>query len=143
MIPAVLVLVVGGGVFYAGMKYQQHRVGNQFRQFAGTRVGVNQNGVRNGVNNQNFGNRPISGQILSVDDKAITLKLNDGSTKIVILSDSTAINQSTQAQKSDLVEGGQVTVIGTINSDGSVTAQDVQIGSLFRGIQTVPTSGQN
>ena len=78
-----------------------------------------------------------------MDDKAITLKLNDGSTKIVILSDSTAINQSTQAQKSDLVEGGQVTVIGTINSDGSVTAQDVQIGSLFRGIQTVPTSGQN
>lgn len=139
VITILLVLLVGGGAFYAGMKYQQSKTTSQFRQFAQGRFGNNTQGIRNGNGgNGNFGERPVSGQILSVDNNSVTVKLADGSTKIVILSDKTSINQSTSATKDDLKDGTQVTVIGTNNSDGSVTAQDIQIGTFFRGLGGTP-----
>jgi hypothetical protein len=73
-----------------------------------------------------------------MDDKSITVKLQDGSTKIVILSDTTSFSTSSTGSKSDLKTGDTVAAFGTPNSDGSVTAQNVQINPMFRGI-----GGQN
>jgi hypothetical protein len=78
---------------------------------------------------------PVSGEIISQDDTSITVKLQDGSSKIVILSGNTNINKSSEGSKSDLKTGERVTAFGTTNSDGSITAQNVSIGGnmMFRG----------
>jgi len=125
-------IIFGAGGFFAGMKYQQSKVPARFANFQGTR-----NGNSSG-NGNNF--RPISGQIISVDDKSITVKMSDGSSKIVLISDKTQINQATSATKDDLKTGVNVAVVGQQNSDGSVTAQNIQLNPQeFRGGNAQPS----
>lgn len=114
------VVVVAGVAFFGGMKYQQ-------RQVQSGRSGLfGANGqFQRGTGRQGF--RPVDGQIISVDANGITVKLTDGTSRIVILSGSTSINKSQTAIKDDLKVGETVVVFGTDNSDGSVTAQSVSI----------------
>lgn len=85
---------------------------------------------------QNAYFRPVNGEIIEVNDKDITVKLSDNSSKIVHLSDSTILNKSSEGVKSDLKVGEKIAAFGTENSDGSVTAQNIQINPVFR---TFPT----
>ena len=117
----IVVIVVGVGGFFGGMKYQQ----NQTSQ--GDRSG---NGQFQRQGGQNF--RPVSGQIVSVDNTGITIKMRDGSSKIVIIPNSASISKPTEASKSALKTGEQVMVMGKSNSDGSVTAQIVQLNPVSR-----------
>ena len=108
IVMVVLILIVGVGAFYGGMKYQSSQTpASNFRQGGG---GRGQGGQRNG-------GRPVMGEILNADDKSITVKMQDGSSKIVVLSDSTQINKSDTAVKSDLKTGEKVAVFGSDNSD--------------------------
>jgi hypothetical protein len=72
----------------------------------------------------------VSGSIIAQDSNSITVKLADGSTKIVLYSASTTINVAQQGSASDLAVGKDVTITGTANSDGSVTATRIQMGTL-------------
>lgn len=122
--------MVGAGAFFAGMKYQQSKQPAFSRQFAG------QQGARTGqgqVQGNRQGLRPVNGEIISKDDKSITVKLQDGSSKIVLISDKTSINKATEATIDDLKSGEKVAVFGQENSDGSVTAQNIQLNPTFRG----------
>lgn len=69
--------------------------------------------------------RPVEGQIISLDERSITIKLADQSSKMVVISDNTKINQLISGAKSDLIEGKIVSIVGSENSDGSVTAQTI------------------
>ena len=135
IIVVIIALVIGlGGGFFAGMKYQEGKTpsfGNdtnrQFSRF--------QNGSQNGQTQRNrTGFQPVSGEIISANDKSITVKLQDGSSKIVLFSDKTTINKAETATKSDLKSGEKVAVFGTQNSDGSVTAQNIQLNPISRGM---------
>lgn len=103
-------VLVGVAAFFGGIKYQQSQRGRFQNAPAGRMNGF----------------RPISGDILSTDDKTLTLKLNDGSSKIIILSAKTEISKSSTASATDLKVGGKITVQGQTNTDGSVTAQSIQ-----------------
>lgn len=128
IIIAILVaIIVGGGAFFGGMKYQQSKQRSFFRQ------GNALQGARAGLGGNRMGFRPVNGEIISSDDKSITVKLQDGSSKIVIFSDKTTVNKTSESSKSDLKTGEQVVVIGTTNSDGSITAQTISIGNNFPG----------
>ena len=119
---AIVLLLVGlGGGFFAGMKYQQNQT-PQRGQFRGQ-----------GQNQGRQGSRPVSGEILSLDGKSITVKLQDGSSKIVLLTDTTSIGKTEEASKSALVVGEKVAIFGSDNSDGSVTAQNIQLNPGRRG----------
>lgn len=133
MIMTIIVsLIVGGVAFFGGMQYQKTQAsGSMQGQFRGQNGGQPVGGFQGrGGNGQ--GTMPVSGEIISQDDNSMTAKMQDGSTKIVILSDQTAINKSSEGTKSDLKTGEQVTAFGTENSDGSITAQNVSIGGMVR-----------
>jgi len=114
----IAVLIFAGGGFYGGIKYQQTRRVNG--RFIG---GIRQSG--------NFGNRQganfIAGQITAKDDKSITVKTPDGSSKIVYFSNSTTIAKSENGTIRDLAVGQDINANGKANSDGSLAAESIQI----------------
>ncbi len=126
IVTIVLVVAVGIGAFYGGMRYGTSQVGTQGAQDSPRSAG--RNGGRNGGAfgaNGGF----LSGQILAMDSQSITVALRNGSsTKIVFFSGSTQIVKSASGTIDDLKNGENVTVIGAANSDGSITAQSIQIG---------------
>jgi hypothetical protein len=128
----IIVIVVAGGAFFGGMQYQKSQVGN----FAGGQSGAFRQRMGQG---QSAAFRPVRGSILSIDSDTMTVKLQDGSTKIVILSGSTTYMKETPSTVGDLKTGDTIMVTGTSNSDGSVTAQNVQSGNL--PTPRVPTQG--
>ena len=125
IITGIVALVVGltGGYYFRN--YQIAKLRNNFQRFngqngQGNRIMFNGNG-----NGGSMMNRPVQGEILSIDEKGITVKLLDGSSKIVLFSDSTTIGKSTVGSKSDLKANSKVMVTGTQNTDGSFTASSV------------------
>ena len=67
------------------------------------------------------------------DGSTITVKMTDGSTKYVLYSGSTTISKSAAGTSADLVTGQNVIVTGSTNSDGSITATQIQLGALPGG----------
>jgi ribosomal protein S1 len=128
IITIIIALIVGGLSFYGGTLYQKGKtpsIGS--RQF--------QNGDRpSGMQGRQNG-QPVSGEITSIENNSITVKTQDGSSKIVIYSDSTKVNKTSEATKDDLKVGEQIMVVGTTGTDGTVTAQSVSLGgNFFRGM---------
>jgi len=69
-----------------------------------------------------------NGQIISVGNNTFTLKQNDGSNKIIHLTDQATIKTSTgSVSLSDLKVGERVTLVGGPNPDGSFTADTVVV----------------
>lgn len=132
LITLVLILVFTGAGFYGGMKYQQSQRGNFSGQF-GNGQGLIRNGRTGGTGiNGRGGFRPVAGEIISADEKSITVKLQDDSSKIVLINTKTVINKAQTVDKSELKVGEKVSVFGSENSDGSVTAQNVQLNPIQR-----------
>ena len=137
MVITVLVAIIVAAVgFFAGMRYQQSKV-------PGMMGGQQQFGRGTGEfgQNQRFGGRgnsmrPVTGEILSVDANSVTVKLQDGSSKIVNVSDTTQINKADKATVADLKAGETIAAFGTTNSDGSVTAQNIQLNPQTRMMGT-------
>lgn len=137
VVGVVICLIVAGASFYGGMKYGQNSKGSvslNNRQGTFAQGGFNQNGmmgqqggnkITGGRNTMNGG--LVSGEILSKDDKSITVKLRDGGSKIVLFSAATQIEKTVDGVASDVSIGKQVTVIGTANADGTVSASSIQM----------------
>lgn len=69
----------------------------------------------------------VSGELIKKDDGSLSLKTRDGSSKLVLITSSTKAFKMSEATMSDFSEGQNLMVIGKQNSDGSVTAQTVQL----------------
>jgi hypothetical protein len=116
------VIVVGGGAFYGGMKYVQGQSPN--RQFAANIGAGFRNGQgRGGTNGGGF----TSGEIISKDDKSITVKMRDGGSKIVFYSNKTEVSKFVGGTATDLEVGKNASINGTANQDGSIVAQSIQL----------------
>lgn len=120
-----VILVVAAGSFFAGIKYQETKGGSQ---------NVNQRGnqFRRGLGTNG---QALRGEVIDVSDQSITIKLSDGSSKIVLLSDKTTISKTTEGSKADIKNGENVAIFGTTNSDASVTAQNIQLNPRLRNGQ--------
>ncbi|MCX6791760.1 MAG: hypothetical protein NT149_01855 [Candidatus Gottesmanbacteria bacterium] len=128
---AILALIVGSGAgFFAGSQYQKSQQPS-FGQFAGAGLGARGGSAPAGARGRN-GNG-AAGTILSVDTNSMTVKLADGGSKIVLLTRTTSINKTATATASDLTVGETVSAFGTTNTDGSITAGNVQINPVIRG----------
>ncbi len=125
-----IIVVVGLAGFFGGMKYQSSKQPTFNRQsFGGAQGGPS--GLRGGMGGRTGLNRPVSGDVISSDEKSITVKMIDGSSKIVLITGTTQINKASQAAKSDITPGTKVAVFGQTNTDGSVTAQNIQLNPIM------------
>lgn len=121
------VIVIAGVSFYGGMRYgkssaQPAQGMGRFGDLTAMQQRTGQQGQRGA-----FAGGGASGEIVSMDNQSITLKLRDGGSKIVFISSSTKIMKLTDGALGDLASGAQVVVSGTANPDGSVTAQSIQL----------------
>ncbi|PIP15121.1 hypothetical protein COX47_01425 [Candidatus Roizmanbacteria bacterium CG23_combo_of_CG06-09_8_20_14_all_35_49] len=142
IITIIIAIAVGALSFFGGMKYQESKsVNNRF----GANL-QNMRGQQNGQTGQSQtrrgGFRPVMGEIINQDENSITVKLVDGSSKIVLLSEKTTYNKAETATKTDLKKGERVNVFGTENTDGSVTAQNIQLNPLLNGMERKPIPTQ-
>lgn len=69
----------------------------------------------------------IAGQVVAKDAQSITIALPNGNSQVVFYSSSTAVEKPSPASMSDISTGTEVAVNGTANSDGSLTAQSIQV----------------
>lgn len=125
----VLVVVFLGGVSYGKGQTGNSQTGNQ--TFSG-----NGRGMRNGGG---LGGGFTVGQIIAKDATSITVQLmslgsangvpstTQSGSKIVFFDSNTKITKTVDGTPADLAIGAQVSINGTANSDGSVSAQTVQI----------------
>lgn len=129
----VSLIVVAALSFYAGgvhAKSTSAKTQANFQASAGQAYGAGNNGQTFGGGRGmrgGMGGGFTTGKIISKDATSITVQLESGGSKIVLLGDSTQIAKMANATSTDLAVGTSVSVIGTTNSDGSVTAQSVQI----------------
>lgn len=69
----------------------------------------------------------LSGTIASEDANSMTIDTRDGSSHVVLLTPATTVQKSVAGTMSDVPVGSTVMVIGTTNSDGSVSASSIQL----------------
>ncbi|MDB5187624.1 MAG: hypothetical protein JWO50_144 [Candidatus Kaiserbacteria bacterium] len=134
IIGIVVGVVIAGGVGYwvgmssAGTSTSQPAGANRAAQFAG----------RAGTAGARFGGGGAVGKILSMDSSSITIQLggpnasttNTGTgSQIILVGSSTQVGKYVTGSATDLTVGDTVMVNGTSNSDGSLTAQMIQIRS--------------
>lgn len=144
----IAIIIIAGGSFYAGMRYDQSKNTAANRNAGGfanltseeRQARLQQFGTMAGQGGGQKGMQANGGfafgDIISKDDKSITIKLPDGGSKIIFYSNSTQVKKAVDGTSDDLQTGTQVTINGTANSDGSLTAQTIQIR------QTIPLTGQ-
>jgi hypothetical protein len=137
VIAIILVVIIGAGAFYFGAKYEKNKLSsagllrsgnNQAGSQGGNRQGgASGAGQRMGGGANNGSGDFASGQILSKDDKSITIKTRNGGSQIIYFSDSTTVGKTVAGSSSDLNTGQQVMANGKNNPDGSLAAQNIQI----------------
>lgn len=136
----VVALLAGGVGFLGGFQYEKNRQ-PVFANRNGQYIGMMGGGVggRNGAGQMGQNRfRPIVGEIATKDETSITVKSQDGSSKIVLLTTSTAIEKTESGTNADIAVGKNVRILGTENTDGSVTAQDIQLNPIMRNITSAP-----
>ncbi|MBU6214539.1 hypothetical protein KGM48_01720 [Patescibacteria group bacterium] len=119
-----IALVVGFGAGYA-----LHTVPVAPTEPTATRMGGGTyNGMRGGMNGGGF----LSGTVAAKDSGSITLDTRDGSSHIIILTPATVVSKSVSGALTDVTVGSTAMVSGTTNSDGSVSANIIQLRPTFQ-----------
>lgn len=139
VVTGILALFVG---FFGGQTYQKSKQqtfqpnSNRMGMVNGTRTGTGSTTARDNLMKNNA---PVSGKIIKMDSTSITVQTADGSNKIVLLSDSTVVNKTSESTKADLKEGVEVLIIGT-TTNGAVTAKTISLGGSMPQAPEAPTA---
>jgi len=134
----IVVIIVAASSFFVGMKYGQSKnSGNlsqrNFQDFENLSAEERQQRIQQmgaagvGFRGNREGSGFASGEIISKDDKSITIKLPDGGSKIIFYSETTAVGKFVDGTSSDLEIGKIIMANGKLNEDGSITAQLIQL----------------
>jgi hypothetical protein len=125
----VIVGIVGVAAFFSGMKYgrKDQPAGNRqiMANFQGRQFG--NGGMQAARGRGASGGGFVNGEIIKKDDTSVTVKLPDGGSKIIFINASSSVLKSTAGSAADLEAGKAVSINGTANSDGSMTAQMIQL----------------
>lgn len=125
IVVGIIVLV---GTFYGGIVYGKSQIPIRSQGGQGNQaLGQNNRGSANGIRNGGAFGGMTSGEIISMDTQSVTIKLKDGSSKIVFYSNKTPIEKNVSGTSADMVIGKQISITGAANSDGSITAENIQL----------------
>ena len=140
----VVAVVVGAVAFFGGIKYgqspsalaklstaQKQTLAQSLRGSAATGGAAGSTRLRGAFQGGQGGFS--SGQIISKDDKSITIQTQGTGSKIIFYSGSTTIGKTASGTPDDLQKGTQVLVSGTANPDGSINAQSINLNPAMRG----------
>jgi hypothetical protein len=123
-LPSILIsLVLGlGAGYYIGTHHTTMQAGL-------ARGGTGQGGAdrRGGFARGGPNGDMINGDVVSLSDNILTVKGRDGGSRVILFTGSTKVSKSVAGEKADVKEGASVLILGKQNSDGSVTADTVQI----------------
>lgn len=129
LIALAIIFCVGVGAFYGGMQYDK-KITADARTIARTQFGAGAKGQGGrgmmGGRGQNGGGF-VAGEVLSKDDKSLTIKTPDGGSTIVYFSAELSVRKSESGNLSDVAAGEKIVINGKANSDGSFTADTIQI----------------
>lgn len=119
----VITLIIGIGIGYAGAGALARSTAPQFARgnfTAGSPGGAMRGGSANGGG---F----LSGTIVKEGQNTMTLNTRDGSSHVVFITPDTNVSKSVDGTIADVSVGSTVIISGTINSDGSVSANLIQM----------------
>jgi hypothetical protein len=119
------IIVVGGVFFYVGMSYGKSL--NSVAQRLNNREGFMPE--QNSFNGNRSGIGFVFGEIISKDDQSITVKTQDGGSKIVFYSEGIEMSKNAIGDINDLEVGKFVTVNGSSDQSGNIIAETIQISS--------------
>ena len=122
----IAIIALVGGIFYGKSGASGSATSKSVA--SSTRSGYAGRGMAGGI---------VSGQIVSVDSGSMTVSLTNGNSDVVFYSSSTQIMKPTIVPATSLAAGANVMIVGTSNSDGSYTAQSIQV----RGTGDFPGGG--
>lgn len=130
--PIILVAIVVGVLsFYGGYKYGfTKKTSGQFGTFQNQqgRIGNRQIGMNIRAGGGENGGGMVNGSVVSKDQSSITVQLgNNGGSKLVLFSTSTLVRQSSEVSLDQVKVGENVSIRGQQNSDGSITANSIQL----------------
>ena len=116
------VFLLGGVAGHYAVPSGQSQEGGR-GQWAGREGGQRGPGMGRGQRGPGF----AAGEVIAKDETSITVKAQDGSTKIILVTESTEVMNATKGTITDVTVGQNVMVNGAPNQDGSVTAQSLNI----------------
>jgi hypothetical protein len=125
----IIILVI---VFFVGASYGKGQTSTSTSSAATAYGGARTKGAGG------FGGGTV-GQIISKDATSITVALTSGGSKIIFLDNTTPITKQVSGTTTDLSVGTNVAVTGTANTDGSVSAQSIQIRPNMGATTTTPS----
>lgn len=129
ILTGIIGIAVAAAAFFAGTQYQKSQANTVAGAGQFAQGNISQGARR--FTGRGFGNATL-GKIVSVDPNSITVQLQDGSSKIVNISDTTRLDKTVTASRADLTTGQTVAAFGSTNSDGSVTAKNIQLNPMTR-----------
>jgi len=125
LIIIIALAVIGGGAFYGGMKYGESK--SPLSKFSSQNFQNLSPEQRQQLSQGRTGGGFLTGEVIAKDEQSLTLKTQDGGSKIIFFSDSTQISKTTEGTIGDIEVGKQIMVSGNQNSDGSYTAKTIQL----------------
>jgi hypothetical protein len=120
-----LAVLIAGVSFWGGMAYAKSHASAAFRAGAGGAQFFAASG-----GNRTFrtaGGGATAGSIIAKDATSVTVKSPDGSTKIILLGSNTQVMKAATGTLDDLSVGANVTITGSANSDGSISAETISL----------------
>ena len=117
----IVALIVGFGVGYFMHSSPTSPAAGGFA--ARTSTGTYGGGMMRGTAGGGF----LSGTVVKKDSGSLTVSTRDGNSHLVFLTPDTSVSKSVVGSVSDVSVGSAVLVSGTTNSDGSISANLVQL----------------
>ncbi len=127
----IAILSFSGGMIYAGKNIKDANASrmNQFTQ-RGFNQGDGQRFGGQGLARGGMGGGFVSGEVLFIDNKSMTVKTQNGGSKIVFFSPTTKVEKTVDGTTADVIVGKQVMITGVANTDGSVNATSVELRTI-------------
>lgn len=120
ILAVVLILIAGVGGFYGGTMYGK-KENNQPSQ----KIIRPMDPSKDQPTRENGG--VFNAEVVSVDNDVLTVKLQDGTSKIVLIPETTPIRTSKQLSFKDIKVGEMLIVTGYVNDESTIRARSIQV----------------